>query len=162
MVYRDRGCFGVKPRGYDATMRCGVRGHPLGVWDRFRNGRISRRRAPAERAFAVLKHVFDAVRVLVTTKDRVHIKMVFTCFYFNLFQMATLGVTLQRGPSTRRRRRSPGGRGGALEALKASAEAMKPPWEAGPSRVSRPVPMKRGIERAIKTRKRRKSKPSIL
>ena len=54
VVYRDKGYFGVRPRGYDATMRRGVRGHPLGVLDRLRNRRISRRRASAERAFAVL------------------------------------------------------------------------------------------------------------
>ena len=29
VVYRDKGYLGVKPRGYDATMRRGVRGHPL-------------------------------------------------------------------------------------------------------------------------------------
>ena len=28
VVYRDKGYFGVEPRGYDATMRRGVRGHP--------------------------------------------------------------------------------------------------------------------------------------
>ena len=91
VVYRDRGYFGVKPRGFDATMRRGVRGHPLGVRDRLRNGRISRRRAPVERAFAVLKRVFHAGHVLVTTVERVHVKMVFTCFCFNLLQMTTLG-----------------------------------------------------------------------
>ena len=30
-VYRDKGYFGVEPRGWDATMRRGVRGHPLGI-----------------------------------------------------------------------------------------------------------------------------------
>jgi len=92
VVYRDKGYFGVRPRGHDATMRRGVRGHSLGILDRLRNVRISRRRAPAERAFAVLKRVFDAGHVLVTTRDRVHVKMVFTCFCFNLLQMATLGA----------------------------------------------------------------------
>ena len=28
VVYRDKGYFGVRPRGFDATMRRGVRGHP--------------------------------------------------------------------------------------------------------------------------------------
>lgn len=92
VVYRDKGYFGVKPRGHDATMRRGVRGHPLGIWDRFRNARISRRRAPVERVFAVLKRVFDAGHVLVTTVARVHVKMVFACLCFNLLQLATLGA----------------------------------------------------------------------
>ena len=46
VVYRDRGYFGVGPRGFDATMRRGVCGHPLGIRDRLRNRRISFRRAP--------------------------------------------------------------------------------------------------------------------
>ena len=91
VVYRDRGYFGVEPRGYDATMRRGVRGHPLGIRDRLRNRRIARRRAPGERPFAVLKRVFDAGHVLVTTVPRVHVKMVFACLCFNLLQMETLG-----------------------------------------------------------------------
>ena len=92
VVYRDKGYFGVGPRGHDATMRRGVLGHPLGVRDRLRNGRISRRRAPAERAFAVLKRVFGGGHMLVTTVDRVHVKMVFVCLCFNLLQMTTLGT----------------------------------------------------------------------
>ncbi len=91
VVYRDKGYFGVEPRGYDATMRRGVRGRPLGIRDRLRNGRIARRRAPGERPFAVLKRVFDAGHVLVTTLPRVHVKMVFACLCFNLLQMETLG-----------------------------------------------------------------------
>jgi len=89
VVYRDKAFFGVEPRGYDATMRRGVRGHPIGIRDRLRNGRISRRRAPVERAFAVLKRVFDAGRVLVTTLARVRVKMVFACICFNLLRMST-------------------------------------------------------------------------
>jgi IS5 family transposase len=89
VVYRDKAFFGVEPRGYDATMRRGVRGRPLGIRDRLRNGRISRRRAPMERVFAVLKRVFDAGRVLVTTLARVQVKMVFACICFNLLRMST-------------------------------------------------------------------------
>ena len=87
VVYRDRGYFGVEPRGYDATMRRATRGHPLSVWDRLRNRRINRRRAPAERVFAVLKRVFGAGHVLVTTVERVRVKMTFACLCFNLVQL---------------------------------------------------------------------------
>jgi len=92
VVYRDKGYFGVKPRGYDATMRRGVRGHPLGIQDRLRNQRINRKRAPGERPFAAIKRVFNAGHVLVTTVPRVHVKMVLACFCFNLVQLGTLAA----------------------------------------------------------------------
>ena len=90
VVYRDKGYFGVEPRGYSATMRRGVRGRPLGIRDRLRNRRINRKRAPGERPFAMIKRVFNAGHVLVTTVQRVHVKMVFSCFCFNLVQLGTL------------------------------------------------------------------------
>ena len=92
VVYRDKGYFGVEPRGYDATMRRGVRGHPLGIRDRLRNRRINRKRAPGERPFAVIKRVFHAGHVLVTTVPRVRVKMVFACLCFNLVQLGTLAA----------------------------------------------------------------------
>jgi len=92
VVYRDKGYFGVKPRGYSATMKRGVRGRPLGIRDKLRNRRINRKRAPGERPFAVIKRVFDAGHVLVTTVQRVHVKMVFACFCFNLVQLGTLAA----------------------------------------------------------------------
>jgi len=87
----DKAYFGVEPWGYDATMKRASRGHPLGIRDRLRNRRISRRRAPGERPFAMLKRVFNAGHVLVTTVPWVHVKMVFACLCFNLLQMETLG-----------------------------------------------------------------------
>jgi IS5 family transposase len=92
VVYRDKGYFGVEPRGYDATMRRATRGHPLGIRDLLRNRRINRKRAPGERPFAVIKRVFNAGHVLVTTVERVRVKMVFVCFCFNLMQLGSLGV----------------------------------------------------------------------
>jgi IS5 family transposase len=92
VVYRDKGYFGVQPRGFDATMRRGVRGHPLGLRDRLRNSRIGSKRRPVERVFAVLKRVFRSGRVLVTSLPRVRVKLVFSCFCFDLLQLRTLGV----------------------------------------------------------------------
>lgn len=92
VVYRDKGYFGVKPRGYDATMKCGVRSHPLGIRDRLRNRRINRRRAPGERPFVVIKRIFGAGHVLATTVPRVNVKMVFACLCFNLVQLGTLAA----------------------------------------------------------------------
>jgi IS5 family transposase len=92
VVYRDKGYQGVEPRGWDASMRRGARGHPLSVWDRLRNARIGRRRAPGERPFAVIKRVFGSGHVLVTTVSRVRVKMVFACLGFDVFQLGRLGV----------------------------------------------------------------------
>ena len=93
VVYRDRGYQGVEPRGYDATMKRASRGHPLSIWDRLRNRRISRKRCPGERPFAVIKRVFGGGHVLVTSLPRVRVKMIFACLGFNLLQLVRLGVT---------------------------------------------------------------------
>jgi IS5 family transposase len=92
VVYRDKGYFGVQPRGFDATMRRGVRGHPLCEADKARNRRIGSKRRPIERTFAVIKRVFNGGRVLVTSLPRVRVKLVFSCFCFDLLQLWTLGV----------------------------------------------------------------------
>jgi IS5 family transposase len=92
-VYRDKGYFGAAARGRSITMCRATRDHPLSGWDRIRNFQISRIRAPGERPFAVLKTVFKAAHVLVTTVRRVHVKMVFTAFAYNLYQLRTLHKT---------------------------------------------------------------------
>jgi IS5 family transposase len=58
VVYRDRGHPGVPANGYDATMQRGTRAGPISLFERLRNARMSRKRAPIERVFAVLKRVF--------------------------------------------------------------------------------------------------------
>jgi IS5 family transposase len=47
-----------------------------------------------ERVFAVLKRAFWAGHVLVTTVERVRVKLVFSCLCFNLVQLGSLGVGL--------------------------------------------------------------------
>jgi len=71
-------------------MKRGVRGHPLTYRDKLRNRRISRKRAPIERTFAVIKKVFNSAHVMVTTVARTSVKMLFSCFSFNLHQLSTL------------------------------------------------------------------------
>ena len=88
--YRDRGYSGAKSKGYDASMKKGARGHPIGIHDKLRNKRISRKRAPVERPYAVIKNVFGSGHVRVTTVPRVGVKMMFTSFCFNLYQLRTL------------------------------------------------------------------------
>jgi len=92
VVYRDKGYFGVEPRGYDATMRRGVREHSLGIRDRLRNGRVNRKRTPGERPFAVIKRMFGSGHVVMTTLPCVHVKMVFACLCFNLVQLGSLAA----------------------------------------------------------------------
>ena len=92
VVYRDKGYQGTVPRGWDATMKRASRGHPLSIWDRLRNRRISRKRCPGERPFAVIKRVFGSGHVLVTSLSRVRVKLVFACLCFNLVQLSRLGV----------------------------------------------------------------------
>jgi len=99
VAYLDKVYFGVEIQGYSAAMRRGARGHPLGIRDKLRNRRINRKRAPGERPFAVLKRVFNAGHMLVTTVERVRVKMVFACLCFNLVQLNTLGGGRQRGLS---------------------------------------------------------------
>jgi IS5 family transposase len=93
VVYRNRGYQGVAPKGYSArqaTMKRGARDHPLGIMNRLRNLRISKKRAPGERHYAVMKGVINAGHVIVTTVPRVHVKMLFAAFGFNLYQLYTL------------------------------------------------------------------------
>jgi len=88
VVYRDKGYQGVEPRGWNASMRRGARDHPLSIWDRLRNARINRKRSPGERPFAVIKRVFGSGHVLVTTVERVRVKLVFACLCFIWFSWA--------------------------------------------------------------------------
>ena len=90
VAYRDRGYHGAVAKGYSATMKRGARDHPLGIMDKLRNLRISKKRAPVERHYAVIKRVFNSGHVLVTTVPRVNVKMIFTAFGFNLYQLFTL------------------------------------------------------------------------
>ena len=82
----------MEPRGWDATMRRGVRCHSLGEADRLRNWRIGLRRRPVEKTFAVIKRVFNGGRMLVTSLPRVRVKLMFSCLCFNLLQLGSLGV----------------------------------------------------------------------
>ena len=90
IVLRDRGYFGTTAIGIDFTMKRRTTEKPLGVLDRERNHLISILRSPGERPHAVIKRVFKAGRVLVTTVKRVHVELMITAFAFNLYQLCTL------------------------------------------------------------------------
>ena len=90
MVYRDRGYFGAKTKGYNAIMKRAVKGHTLGIKDISRNKRISSKRVSGKRVYSVTKEIFKARRVFVTTVKRVNLKMLCTAFCYNLHQFRTL------------------------------------------------------------------------
>lgn len=90
IVLRDRGYFGVKAKGNDFTMKRRTSERPLDKLDKERNRLISSIRSPGERPHAVIKRVFGAGRVLVTTVKRVSVKMMVAAFAFNLYQLCTL------------------------------------------------------------------------
>jgi len=90
-VYRDKGYFGTTPfASMDKTMKRAVRGKPLSEKDKRRNRAISRVRARVERPFAVIKRGFHSGHVMITTHWRVHVKNLFACFSYNLFNLVTL------------------------------------------------------------------------
>lgn len=74
VTYRNRGYFGGKCKGYNATMNRSTRGHPLNIREKLRNKRIARKRAPGERPYAIIKNIFHSGHVKVTTTLRTHIK----------------------------------------------------------------------------------------
>jgi transposase, IS5 family len=90
VVLRDSGYFGVRAKGDDFTMARRTTTEPLGEIDKERNRLISKLRSPGERPHAVIKRVFGAGRVLVTTVRRVCVIMMVTAFAFNLYQLCTL------------------------------------------------------------------------
>ena len=63
---------------------------PLLELDKERNRLISQLRSPGERPHAVIKRIFRAERVLVTTVRRGCIELMVTAFSFNLYQLCTL------------------------------------------------------------------------
>lgn len=71
-------------------MKRAFRGHPLGIRNIIKNKRISLKRVLGERVYVVTKDVFKAGEVLVTTVERVNVKMLFIAFCYNLHQLRTL------------------------------------------------------------------------
>ncbi len=90
IVLRDRGYFGAKARGIDFTMSRKTSERSLGDLDKHRNRLISRLRSPGERPHAVIKRVFGAGKVLVTTVKRVHVELMAAAFAYNLYQLCSL------------------------------------------------------------------------
>jgi transposase, IS5 family len=90
IVYRDRGYFGGKCNGHNATMNRATRGHPMGIQDKLRNKRITRKRSPGERPYAVIKTIFHSDHTKLTTTLRNKTRNIFNCLSYNLLQLNTL------------------------------------------------------------------------
>ena len=87
VAYRDRGYTGTKTKAKgNATMKRGK----LSIREKLRNFRISKKRAPGERPFSLIKCVFGGENTNVKTLERVSIKEMFKCFGYNLYQLVTL------------------------------------------------------------------------
>ncbi|MCJ7697777.1 MAG: IS5 family transposase [Thermoplasmata archaeon] len=87
VIYRDRGYTGkqTKAKGNGSMKRGNLTPHEI-----LRNKRISRKRAPGERPFSVVKRVFHGDRTQVKTLGRVRVKETFKYFAYDLYQLVTL------------------------------------------------------------------------
>ena len=86
-IYRDRAYTGKETNAIgNARMKRGN----LTPREKLRNKRISRKRVPGERPFAVIKNVFNGTRTRVKNLLRVDLKEMFKYFAFNLYQLVTL------------------------------------------------------------------------
>ena len=87
VVYRDKGYTGkeTKAKG-NGSMKRGN----LTIWEKLRNKRIAKKRAPGERPFSVIKRTFTGDRTFVKTLPRIRVKEMFKCFAYDLYQLVTL------------------------------------------------------------------------
>jgi IS5 family transposase len=80
----------VQAKGIDFTMKRRTTEKPLEELDKEHNRLISVLRSPGELPHAVIKRVFKAGRILVTTIKRVGVLMMVRAFSFNLYPLCTL------------------------------------------------------------------------
>jgi transposase, IS5 family len=66
---------------------------PLGIWDKLKNKRISRKRSIGKRPYAIVKSIFKSTYPMVMTIARVHAITIFASMGFN--------ITLAVPPNTR-------------------------------------------------------------
>jgi IS5 family transposase len=87
---KDRGYPQGEGRGLCVSMIKATRGHPLTEEQKKLNKFLAKVRAPIEHSYATIKRVFHAGLVLVTTRERVEVKMTFVCTCYNLFRARTI------------------------------------------------------------------------
>ena len=92
-AYRDKGYAGKNincGNVLDKTMKKATVNKKLSEEEQGYNRGISGIRAPGERQYGVIKRVFHGGRTFVKRLGRVHIKEMFKCFAFDLYQLVTL------------------------------------------------------------------------
>jgi len=87
--YKDRGYFKRKYRQYNGSMTRSVRDHPLIIWEKLRNKRISRKRAPVERFYSLLDRINNNHTKLTTT-ERNLVQVTILAMIFNIEQLINL------------------------------------------------------------------------
>jgi transposase, IS5 family len=92
---RDRG-YTAGGKGLCIDMIKATRGTPLTKEDKALNRFLAKVRAPVEHPYAVIKRIFHAGRVRVTTVVRVKVRMTFVCTCYNLFRALELASMKKR------------------------------------------------------------------
>ncbi len=87
VIYQDRTYTRKKSKekGNGSMKRGNLTPH-----EKLRNKRISKKGAPGERPFSVVKRVFHGERTQVKTLGRVRVKETFKYFAYDLYQLVTL------------------------------------------------------------------------
>jgi hypothetical protein len=67
-----------KIKSYNSTVKMAVKESPKVMGDALRNQRISSKKAKAERVYVLTKKVFKAEQVLITTFQRVSLKILYS------------------------------------------------------------------------------------
>jgi len=73
-------------------MKIAVKEPSLEIRNILRNKMISSKRISGELIYVVTKKIFKAGEVLVTTIQRINLKMLCIAFCFNLYQLRTLEI----------------------------------------------------------------------
>jgi len=87
--YKDKGYFKKKYRQYNGGMTRAVRNKPLIYWEKQRNKRIARKRAPVERPYSFLNRINNS-HTRLTTTERNEVEITILSMIFNMEQLITL------------------------------------------------------------------------
>jgi IS5 family transposase len=87
--FKDKAYFKRKYHQFNGCMTRAVRNHPLIIWEKLRNKRISRKRAPVERPYSFLKRINNS-HTKLTTSERNQILITILMMIFNIEQLITL------------------------------------------------------------------------
>jgi IS5 family transposase len=87
--YKDKGYFKKEYHQMNGAMTRSVRNHPLNIWEKKRNHRISSQRAPVELPYAKI-HDINNSHTKLTTRKRNEVQVTIIIMIFNLQQLNTL------------------------------------------------------------------------